>query len=275
VRCKFLRRDGRGQRVSRTVTGGQYFVRPPRLAKRRPLGAILARRNHSASRIDVDAASDYWQQILAPGGCEADVSNVGYVANLADGRQLVLPIRTLADGRHGLASLIINQASFAVQDALATDLAQRIESFEPDVVVGLPTLGLTLASAVARKLGHARYVPLGTSRKFWYRDDLSAPLSSVTTPDQEKRLFVDPRMLPLLEGRRVALVDDVISTGASMAAGLALMTRIGVDPEVIGVAMLQSSRWRHALEPALQDKIVTVISTPLLEMGPDGAWKVC
>jgi hypothetical protein len=71
-----------------------------------------------------------------------------------------------------LASLIINQASFAVQDALATDLAQRIERFEPDVVVGLPTL----ASAVARKLGHARYAPLGTPRKVWYRDDLPAPL---------------------------------------------------------------------------------------------------
>jgi adenine/guanine phosphoribosyltransferase-like PRPP-binding protein len=82
-------------------------------------------------------------------------------------------------------------------------------------------------------------------------------------------------MVPLLAGRRVALVDDVISSGASMAAGLTLMTRIGVDPEVIGVAMLQSSRWRHALEPALQDKIVTVISTPLLETGPDAAWKAC
>jgi adenine/guanine phosphoribosyltransferase-like PRPP-binding protein len=105
---------------------------------------------------------DYWQQILAPGACEAGVSNVGYVANLANGRQLVLPIRKLADGRHCLASLIINQASFAVQDALAADLAQRIERFEPDVVVGLPTLGLTLASAVARKLGHARY---GATRK--------------------------------------------------------------------------------------------------------------
>jgi adenine/guanine phosphoribosyltransferase-like PRPP-binding protein len=218
---------------------------------------------------------DYWQHILAPGSFEVGVSNAGYVANLADGRQLVLPIRKLADGRHGLASLIINQASFAVQDALAADLAQRIERFEPDVVVGLPTLGLTLASAVARKLGHARYVPLGTSRKFWYHDDLSAPLSSVTTPDQEKRLYIDPRMLPLLEGRRVTLVDDVISSGASIIAGLTLMTRIGVDPEVIGVAMLQSSRWRKALEPALQEKIVTVIATPMLEKGPDGAWRAC
>jgi adenine/guanine phosphoribosyltransferase-like PRPP-binding protein len=95
-----------------------------------------------------------------------------------------LSVQKLANGRHGLASLIINQASFAVQDALATDLAQRIECLEPDVVVGLPTLGLTLASAVPRKLGHARYVPLGTSRKVWYRDDLP-PLSSVTTPHQE------------------------------------------------------------------------------------------
>jgi adenine/guanine phosphoribosyltransferase-like PRPP-binding protein len=218
---------------------------------------------------------DYWQQILAPGHCEEGVSNIGYVANLADGRQLVLPIRKLADGRHGLASLIINQASFAVQDALAADLAQRIERFEPEVVVGLPTLGLTLASAIARKLGHARYVPLGTSRKFWYRDDLSAPLSSVTTPEQEKRLYIDPRMLPLIEGRRVALVDDVISSGASIKAGLTLMAHVGVDPEVIGVAMLQTSRWRKALDPALQEKIVTVISTPMLEKGSDGAWRAC
>ena len=60
--------------------------------------------------------------------------------------------------------------------------------------MGLPTLGLALASAVARALGHERYVPLGTSRKFWYRDELSAPLSSVTTPDQKKTLYLDPRM---------------------------------------------------------------------------------
>ena len=75
---------------------------------------------------------------------------------------------------------------------------------------------------VAAQLGHARYVPLGTSRKFWYREELSVPLSSITTPEQPKRLYVDPRMLPLLEGRRVALIDDVVSSGASMDAASAI-----------------------------------------------------
>jgi adenine/guanine phosphoribosyltransferase-like PRPP-binding protein len=57
-------------------------------------------------------------------------------------------------------------------------LAEKLSAYDPEVVVGLPTLGLTLASAVAIKLGHARYVPLSNSVKFWYRPELSVPLSS-------------------------------------------------------------------------------------------------
>ena len=98
-------------------------------------------------------------------------------------------------------------------------------------------------------------------------------LSSITTPEQEKTLYVDPRMPPLLAGRRVALVDDVISSGASIGAGIALLQRIGVEPTVIGAAMLQSSRWRAALEPSLQDRIVAVFSTPMLVRGEDGHWR--
>src|ERR1700683_2199886 len=141
----------------------------------------------------------FWQELLP-----ADApTHGGYPARLGDGRPLLLPIRHLPDGKRALASLIINQASFTVVDALATSLAQKLAPFAPDVVLGLPTLGLTLASAVAQKLGHSRYVPLGNSRKFWYCEELSVPLLSITTPDQQNRLYVDPRMLPLLERRRV------------------------------------------------------------------------
>lgn len=117
-----------------------------------------------------------------------------------------------------------------------------------EVVAGLPTLGLTLAAAVAQKLGHTRYVPLGTSRKFWYRDDLSVALISITTPTQQKRLYIDPRMLPLLEGRRVALIDDVISSGTSIVSGLQLLAGCGIEPVAIGAAMLQSRRWCETLD---------------------------
>jgi adenine/guanine phosphoribosyltransferase-like PRPP-binding protein len=216
---------------------------------------------------------EFWQKIyppstFAPGPIDAGL----FAATLPDGRQLALPIRPLPDGERALASLIISQASFAVQAALAEALAGRLAPYGPEIVVGLPTLGLTLASAVAQHLGHARYVPCGTSRKFWYEDKLSAPMSSVTT-SAERRLYLDPRMLPLLWGRRVALIDDVISTGTSITAGLALLAACEVEPVVVGAAMLQSDRWRERKSEVLegwQERVVGVFETPLLGRQGDG-----
>ncbi|MFJ6328338.1 MULTISPECIES: phosphoribosyltransferase [unclassified Rhizobium] len=220
---------------------------------------------------------DFWQELHPPHSFLAEREYRDfYVAELPDGRQLQLPIRVLADGEHALASLIINQASFAVQEALAEALAARIAAYDIEVVAGLPTLGLTLASAVARALGHKRYVPLGTSRKFWYRDELSVSLSSITTPNQEKRLYIDPRMLPLLEGKRVALIDDVISSGTSIASGLALAASCGIEPVVIGAAMLQSERWRACVDGGgkqWSERIVGVFSTPILQKVGNG-WRI-
>ncbi|MEJ8309622.1 phosphoribosyltransferase [Agrobacterium larrymoorei] len=216
---------------------------------------------------------EFWQDLHPPGSFPTDGIKVGfYPVTLDDGRQLRLPIRPLADGEHALASLIINQASFEVVGALADDLAAKLKPFEAEVVVGLPTLGLTLASEVARRLGHSRYVPLGTSRKFWYIEELSVPMSSITT-QQEKRLYIDPRMLPLLKGKRVALIDDVISSGTSIIAGLSLLQASGIEPVVIGAAMLQSERWRNALEkqsPIWPTRVCAAFSTPLLTKNGDG-----
>lgn len=221
------------------------------------------------------APHEFWQQIHPPRSFEtAGAYSTFFPAQLDDGRQICLPIRPLADGEHALASLIVNQASFEVLEALAADLAAKLLPFKPDVVIGLPTLGLTLAAAVARHLGHSRYVPLGTSRKFWYLEELSVPMSSITTK-QEKRLYVDPRMLPLIEGRRVALVDDVISSGSSILSGLALLTASGINPAVIGTAMLQSDRWREkiaAFGPEWPERVRGVFATPLLTKAEDG-WR--
>ena len=201
----------------------------------------------------------YWQTILPPDTAATE----GYPARFDDGRILLLPIRPLADGKLALASLIINQASFVVLDALADALTEKLQAFAPEVVVGLPTLGLTLASSVARKLGHTRYVPLSTSAKFWYRPELSVPLTSITSPEQPKRLFIDPRMVPLLQNRRIALLDDVISSGTSMRAGIDLMSACDLAPAVLGTAMLQSDRWQTALAGW---PVVSVLSSPILTL---------
>jgi adenine/guanine phosphoribosyltransferase-like PRPP-binding protein len=213
--------------------------------------------------------TDFWQEIFPPGTFAPGRTGDCYVAEFDDGRQIKLPVRPLAGGRQALASLIITQASFAVQDALAERLASRLRAHAPDVVVGLPTLGLTLAASVARALGHDRYVALGTSRKFWYDEELSVPLSSITTPDQSKRLYIDSRMLPLIQNQKVVLIDDVISSGASIAAGLDLMRRCGVTPVAIGCAMLQTERWRERLTSpptAWNGPVVGVFSTPIIDL---------
>ncbi len=215
----------------------------------------------------------FWQEVLpADASCASEgfaltAEHTGteacYPARFDDGRILMLPVRPLPGGRLGLASLIINQASFSVVEALAEVLARKLATFSPDLVIGLPTLGLTLASEVARQLGHRRYVPLGSSAKFWYRDELSVPLSSVTTPGRTKRLYIDPRLLPLLTERRIALIDDVISSGSSMNAAIQLLRRCGLKPDVLGVAMLQSDRGREALAPW---PIVTVLHSPIISL---------
>lgn len=216
---------------------------------------------------------EFWQDIHTPGSFDLAGPHSGsFPVTLDDGRQLRLPIRPLADGEHALASLIVNQASFPVVEALAGNLAAKLKPFDIDVIVGLPTLGLTLAAEVARHLGHSRYVPLGTSRKFWYLDELSVPMSSITT-QQQKRLYIDPRMLPLLEGKRVALVDDVISSGTSIIAGLSLLAASNIEPVVIGAAMLQSDRWQEKLASFGErwpGRVQGVFQTPILKKGDDG-----
>ena len=209
--------------------------------------------------------TDVWQHLhadLAP-GVQPDQET--YAAPFG-AHHFLLPIRTLADGR-GVASLIVNQASFTVLDALSDAVAAQLTPHAPDIIIGVPTLGLTLAEGVARRLSHPRMVPLGTSRKFWYDDALSVDLRSITTPGGGKRLYVDPRMLPLLRDRRVAVVDDVLSTGASIASTLRLLTLIDVHPVAIGCAMLQGEAWRTHVGDI---PTLSAITTPILTRTTEG-----
>lgn len=208
----------------------------------------------------------FWQEIVAPGTYPDGPGRIyhdGFPATLPDGRQLLLPIRDLPDGSgRAVASLIVNQAAFAVEDALADIMAGQWRDMAPDVVIGVPTLGLPLANAVARRLGHRRMVPLGTSRKFWYTDALSEPIRSITSPDRGKTIYLDPRMLPLLEGRKVLLVDDVVSTGTSIAAVLRLLGKAGIAPAGIAVAMEQGTVWRDVF--ARPELVRGAIRSPIL-----------
>ena len=101
-----------------------------------------------------------------------------------------------------------------------------------------------------RRLGQPRFVPLGYSRKFWYDDALSVPISSITTPEAGRRLRLDPNLLPLIRGRRVIVVDDAVSTGTTVVAALRLLRAIDVEAVGMVVAMKQTNRWETVLRSA-------------------------
>src|SRR5690606_217640 len=116
-----------------------------------------------------------------------------------------------------------NQASFPVVRALAAGMAALARPFGAEAVVGMPTLGLAFAPLVAEALGFDRFVPLGYSRKYWYRDELSRLVASLTSPGAEKQVYLDPNQLPLVAGRRVVVIDDTVSSGRTAAVVLELL----------------------------------------------------
>ena len=222
-----------------------------------------------------EPTTGYWQTLLSAEAATtlatAPPWRFGYPARLPDGRVLMLPIRALASApHHAVASLLVNQASLEVVDELASLLAAALRPLAPEVLVGLPTLGLTLAAAVARALGHARYVPLGTSRKFWYDEALSADVVSITSPGQAKRIYLDPHQQALMQGRRVALIDDAISSGSTAPPLWSLLERAGATVVAYGVAMHQGQRWRTALGAARAAQVVGVFDSPLLQASEQG-----
>ncbi|MBR0680573.1 phosphoribosyltransferase [Roseomonas eburnea] len=207
---------------------------------------------------------EFWQSFEPGSGTEGPFAD-RYPAAMPDGSRLVLPLRDYGDV--AVTGFIANQASIPVAKRIALWMAEAAQPFGAEVVVGVPTLGQTFAPLVADALGHTNWVALGWSRKRWYEEALSVPASSSTAPG-ERRLWLDPRLLDRLAGRRVLVVDDVISTGTSALAALALLGHVQVRPLALVVAMTQGDRWRAAWPADVP--LRAAFATPLFARVPGG-----
>lgn len=125
-------------------------------------------------------------------------------------------------------------------------IADRVRQLEPEVVVGAATLGIPVAIEVTRALGLDRYVVLQKSPKIHLADALTASVTSITSRG-EQRLLLDRRAVPLLRGKRVLLVDDVVASGSSLEGALELM--LGIDARIagIGVILTEAFEWQQRL----------------------------
>jgi adenine/guanine phosphoribosyltransferase-like PRPP-binding protein len=179
---------------------------------------------------------------------------------------LELPLVSLND-ELTIALLICVDMGVAFAETAGRELAELMAPFRPEIVVSVATMGIPLAIEASRALGLDDYVILHKTPKIHLGESWSEPVYSITT-DKPQRLRMDPARVDAVRGRRVAVVDDVISTGASLSSALRLVRRMDAEPVVIGTLMTEGGGWREALgdDAAL---VRTLGSMPLFH--PDGS----
>jgi adenine phosphoribosyltransferase len=145
-----------------------------------------------------------------------------------------------------IALLMVIDQGVAFGARVGAALAEAARPLAPEIVVGAATLGIPVAIEVSRALGLDDYVVLQKSPKIHLADALRESVRSVTSHGVQT-LMLDQRAVPLLAGRRVFVVDDVVSTGSSLAAMLRLVRRAGAEVVGIGVILTEGHDWKAVL----------------------------
>ena len=148
------------------------------------------------------------------------------------------------------------------------ELAEILRPYDVDIVATVATMGIPVAIDVTRALGLDQYVILHKTPKIHLADAVSERVRSITT-DADQRLLFDRARIPDVAHRRVAIVDDVISTGASTGTALRLLRSVGADVVAIGTLVTEGSLWKESLgEDA--SRVHALGSIPLFRPGADG-----
>ena len=103
------------------------------------------------------------------------------------------------------------------------ELLQTLPEF--DVILTPEAKSIPIAYDMARQTGKP-YVIARKGMKVYMRNALHVSVTSITTKN-EQHLFLGETEVNMLKGKRVLIIDDVISTGESLAAVRELVKEAG------------------------------------------------
>lgn len=110
----------------------------------------------------------------------------------------------------------------------AGGLATRLAQYDFDLMVGPEAKVVPLLQSLATLLGHRRYVVCRKSVKAYMQSPLVVEVQSITTKGVQT-LVLDGPDVARVKGKRVAIVDDVVSTGGSIEAVETLLKKAGAE----------------------------------------------
>lgn len=105
------------------------------------------------------------------------------------------------------------------------ELAKVIKNSE--VLITAESKGLQLTHVIARELGMHYYAVARKSKKLYMQDGVSVSYGSSITTGKGQELFLSKHDVDLIKGKKVCIVDDVVSTGASLQGLEALVAKAG------------------------------------------------
>lgn len=99
---------------------------------------------------------------------------------------------------------------------------------EVDFVVTAEAKGIPLAYEISKILNLNEYIVARKSIKAYMEEPIEVEVNSITTTNSQK-LYLNNQDANKIKGKRVALIDDVISTGQSLKALERLVEKAGAN----------------------------------------------
>jgi adenine phosphoribosyltransferase len=124
-----------------------------------------------------------------------------------------LPLCRLSDDLHIAAFVIFGDAQLT--EACARDLLKVAPDY--DYLLTAEAKGIPLIHEMARQHGDRKYFVARKKAKLYMREVFEAKVQSITTKGEQK-LYLDKAEADEIRGKRILIIDDVISTGQSLTA---------------------------------------------------------
>lgn len=102
---------------------------------------------------------------------------------------------------------------------------------EHDIIITAETKGIPLVHEMTRLTGNKRCIIARKGQKLYMKDTISVNVKSITTAGVQT-LYISADEIDMMRGKRVLIVDDVISTGDSLKAIELLVNKAG--GEIVG-----------------------------------------
>ena len=151
---------------------------------------------------------------------------LAYKMNIA-GLERELPLCRVTDELYIGAFVIFGDCELTT--ACAKALLDRAPEY--DYIITAESKGIPLAQEMARINGDVKWMLARKGVKLYMQDVLSVEVKSITTANVQK-LYLDGKDAAMMKGKRILVVDDVISTGESLHALEELVRAAG--GEIVG-----------------------------------------